>query len=90
MNLFLIVPKLRTEDEPCGSCFGPWCPDSCKAEQCGECEKGLECKQVSQLREPPKRCKKRTGNNIVTSILGLNVAWGPSTIFGIQVTTFHF
>ena len=66
------MPKLRKEGEPCGSCFGAWCPDSCKDEQCGECEKGLECKQVSQWREPgePKRCKKRTGNNLVASIWG--------------------
>jgi len=55
------VPKLRKEGEPCGGCFGAWCPDSCKDEQCGECEKGLECKRVSLLREPPKRCKKREG-----------------------------
>ena len=67
------MPKLRKEHEPCGSCFASWCPDSCKDEQCGECEKGLECKQVSHLREPPKRCKKKTSNNIVTSILGLRI-----------------
>jgi len=69
------VPKLRKEYEPCGPCFGPWCPDSCKDEQCGECEKGLECKQVSLIREAPQRCKKRTGNDIVTGILGLNVLY---------------
>ena len=63
------MPKLRKEDEPCGSCFRAWCPDSCKDEQCGECEKGFECKQVSALREPPRRCKKITGNHIVFDML---------------------
>ena len=68
------MSKLRKEDEPCGSCFGAWCPDSCNDARCGECEKGLECKQVSHLREPPKRCKKREGNNIVSGIWGCNLS----------------
>ena len=61
LNLFYVATK--KEGEPCGSCFMEWCPDSCKDSQCGDCEKGLECKQVSELREPPGRCKKITRNH---------------------------
>ena len=68
------MPKLRKEGEPCGGCFAHWCPDSCKDELCGKCEKGLECNRENLLREAPGRCKKRTGNSVVTSIWGLNVS----------------
>jgi len=57
------VPKLRKEGEPCGGCFAHWCPDSCKDELCGKCEKGLECNRENLLREAPGRCKKRTETN---------------------------
>ena len=65
-KIFFLESKLKQEGEPCGHCFRHWCPDSCKDDNCGNCDKGLKCKRVSKLREHPGECVIKKGKCVIT------------------------